>query len=220
MEYEKNIRGVIFDIDGVLLDSLSIWSDLAGRYLRSQEKEPEPGLYEIIFSMSMEESAAYMSEHYGLGLSPEDVVIGLEDMLRDFYYNEVEAKPGALELMRFFEKKDLVMVAATSSPRDHVEHALKRTGQLSYLSGIFTNAEVGSSKSSPQIYDTAAEYMGIEPGEIIVFEDSLYALKTAAVAGYHTVGVFDEKGEPDQEGMKENAEIYIKSMEDFPKSLL
>jgi beta-phosphoglucomutase-like phosphatase (HAD superfamily) len=79
---------------------------------------------------------------------------------------------------------------------------------------------VGSSKSSPQIYDTAAEYMGIEPGEIIVFEDSLYALKTAAGAGYHTVGVFDEKGEPDQEGMKENAEIYIKSMEDFPESFL
>ena len=105
MEYEKNIRGVIFDIDGVLLDSLSIWSDLAGRYLRSQEKEPEPGLYEIIFSMSMEESAAYMSEHYGLGLSPEDVVMGLENMLRDFYYNEVEAKTGALELMRFLKKK-------------------------------------------------------------------------------------------------------------------
>ena len=54
--------------------------------------------------------------------------------------------------------------------------------------------------------------MGTKPGETVVFEDSLYALKTAADAGYLTVGVYDPYGESDQEGLKETADIYIKEL--------
>ena len=74
---------------------------------------------------------------------------------------------------------------------------------------MFTNAEIGKSKHSPDIYDAAAGHMGTAPGETCVFEDSLYALRTAAAAGYHTVGVYDSKGESDQEGLRGSAEIYI-----------
>ena len=58
------IKGIIFDIDGVVLDSMSIWNDLGARYLRSLNVEPEEGLNEILFSMSMEQGADYLKEHY------------------------------------------------------------------------------------------------------------------------------------------------------------
>ena len=211
----EGIKGVIFDVDGVLLDSMEIWTDLGARYLMSQGKEPEKGLAQVLFSMSMEQGAEYLAEHYSLGLSPEEVMDGLSGMLRDFYFHEVAAKPGAAALMERYRSDGVKMTAATSSPAEHVTRALERNGILGYLDRIFTVAEVGTSKHSPEIYDEAAAFMGTSRAETLVFEDSLYALKTAADAGFRTAGVFDAKGEADQKGMKETAEIYIKDLSEM-----
>jgi HAD superfamily hydrolase (TIGR01509 family) len=207
--FRWDIKGVIFDVDGVLLDSMGIWTDLGARYLVSIGKTPEEGLAEILFSMSMEQGAEYLREHYSIGLTTEEIGTGLQDMLRDFYYYEVQAKPGAQQLLQAVSSAGIKITAATSSPREHIERALERNGLLSYVDRMFTNAEIGKSKHSPDIYDAAAGHMGTAPGETCVFEDSLYALRTAAAAGYHTVGVFDSKGESDQEGLRGSAEIYI-----------
>ena len=209
------IKGVIFDVDGVLLDSMTIWTDLGARYLRSIGSTPEEGLAEILFSMSMEQGAAYLNERYELGREQSEIMSSLEDMLRDFYFYEVEAKPGAEELLGRLSDAGVKMVAATSSPREHIERALSRNGLLSYIDRLFTVAEVGFSKHTPEIYHIASEYMGTVHCETYVFEDSLYALETAAAAGYHTVGVFDAAGEADQEGLRVKAEIYIKSLGEF-----
>ena len=202
----RGIKGVIFDIDGVLLDSMEIWTDLGAS---------EKGLAKVLFSMSMEQGAEYLTEHYSLGLSPEEVMTGLSGMLRDFYFHEVAAKPGAAALMERYRSDGVKMTAATSSPAEHVTRALERNGILGYLDRIFTVAEVGTSKHSPEIYDEAAAFMGTSREETLVFEDSLYALKTAADAGFRTAGVFDAKGEADQKGMKETAEIYIKDLSEM-----
>ena len=60
------IRAAIFDLDGVLLDSLSIWEDLGARYLRAKGLTPEEGLGKTLFPMSMEQGAAYLKAHYPL----------------------------------------------------------------------------------------------------------------------------------------------------------
>ena len=78
------IKGVIFDVDGVLLASMSIWTDLGARYLKSLGRTPEEGLAEILFSMSMEQGAEYLNERYGLGREQSEIMEGLENMLRDF----------------------------------------------------------------------------------------------------------------------------------------
>lgn len=209
MRFLKDIKGVIFDIDGVLLDSMRIWKDLGERYLKSRGKEPKEGLSDILFSMSMEEGAAYLRDHYLSDETSETIGEGLQGMLRDFYYYEVRTKEGAEELLETFEGKGIRMTAATSSPRTHVEKALERNGLLSHIEKIFTSAEVGSSKHSPEIYDAAAGFMGLRREEVCVIEDSLYALRTAADAGYFTVGVRDEEGESDRKGLEEAADIYI-----------
>ena len=213
----NNVKGVIFDIDGVILDSLSIWTDLGARYLKSKGKEPKKGLAETLFSMSMEQGAEYLADEYSLGLEHGEVFDGLCGMLRDYYYYEVQAKPGAAELIAGFRRSGIRITAATSSPREYVEKALARNGLLDNFEKIFTSSETGSSKHSPKIYDEAASFMRTKPEETFVFEDSLYALKTAAAAGYIAVGVFDAEGESDQEGMKETAQIYLKSLEDWNK---
>ena len=119
-------------------------------------------------------------------------------------------------LLEFLAERGVSMAAATSSPREHVTAALDRLGLLPYLKAVFTTGEVGVSKHEPVIYHLAAEALGTAPAETLVFEDSLYALKTAKTAGFRTVGVLDAHGETDQAGLKEAAEVYLTSLTEFP----
>lgn len=210
------IRGVIFDLDGVLLDSMAIWNDLGARYLRGQGLTPEPGLNTILFSMSMEQGAAYLKAHYPLPWSETEILNGIQTMLRDFYYDEVPAKVGAGETLAFLRSRGIPMAAATSSPRTHVTRALERLGLLGDLSVIFTTGEVGKSKHQPDIYHLAANALHTVPAETLVCEDSLYALQTAKAAGYRTVGLYDADGESDQAGLRDAAEVYLTSLTEFP----
>ena len=89
------IRGAIFDLDGVLLDSMAVWNDLGVRYLRKRGIEPEDGLGQILFSMSMEQGADYLKEQYHLPDTPQKILNGIEQMIQDFYFYEVQPKEGA-----------------------------------------------------------------------------------------------------------------------------
>ena len=98
--------------------------------------------------------------------------------------------------------------------RQHVTRALERLGLLPYFRAIFTTGELGVSKHRPDIYHLAAQ--GVPPRQCLVAEDSLYALQTAAAAGYRTVGIFDANGEADQQGLRNAAEVYLTSLARFP----
>ena len=145
----------------------------------------------------------------------KEILDGIQEMLQDFYFYEVRAKEGAKELLNFLYEKGIPMTAATSSPREHVTRALKRNGLYDFLKKIDTTSEVGESKHSPLIYRLAAESMGTKPEETLVFEDSLYALRTARQAGFRAVGVYDSEGETNQAGVKETGEVYLKNLMEF-----
>lgn len=210
------IRGAIFDLDGVLLDSLGIWYDLGMRYILGLGLQPVPGMSENLFSMSMEQGAAYLQTTFQLEKSTEEIIADLEQILKDYYYREVPAKEGAGELVSFLKEQGIEMAAATSSPRPHVTEALKRLGLLPDLQVIYTTSEVGESKHSPRIYELAAQSLGCLPEETLVFEDSLYALKTAKTAGFRCVGVYDAQGESNQQGLEEAADVYLYTLKEFP----
>lgn len=210
------IRGAIFDLDGVLLDSLGIWYDLGARYIFSMGMQPVSGMSETLFSMSMEQGAVYLKRTFGLEKSEEEIIADLEQILMDYYCKEVPAKEGAKELLAFLQEQGVKMAAATSSPRLHVTEALKRLGLLSHMQEIYTTSEVGESKHSPRIYKLAAQSLECSAEEILVFEDSLYALNTAKTAGFRCVGVYDAQGESDQQGLEMMADVYLHKLKEFP----
>lgn len=112
------IKGAIFDVDGTLLDSMFIWKDVGIRYVRSRGIEPEANLSEVLFPMTLEEGAAYVMRRYGLKESIEQIVQGILDMVRDFYYYEAQLKDGAKDFLQAMDEKGIPMVVATSSERD------------------------------------------------------------------------------------------------------
>ncbi len=210
------IRGAVFDVDGVLLDSMQIWNDLGARYLQKRGIVPEDGLNEILFSMSMEQGADYLKEAYSLPDAQEKIVQGIGEMLRDFYYYEVMTKPGVMEVLCFLKENRVAMALATSSPREHIVRALKRNGVWDFFApNLFTTGELGISKHQPDIYYKAAAALGTTPQETLVFEDSLYALITAQRAGFLPVGVYDACGEKNQEEMKKAARLYLKNLHEL-----
>ena len=131
------IKGVIFDVDGVLLNSMPIWENLGELYLRSLGVEAEKDLGEILFTMSLEEGADYLISQYGLNKTPEEIVEGLNREVRDFYAERVPLKEGVREFLYEFNEKKIPMVIATSGDRKNTEAALRRLKVLNYFQQIF-----------------------------------------------------------------------------------
>lgn len=209
------IAGVIFDLDGTILDSMPIWEQAAEIFLNRMGVEAEKGLGKTMFSMSMQEGAAFLKERYLPDLEVEVIMAGINRTIEDFYFYQVSLKDGVERFLKEMKQTGIKMVAATSSDRRVVEGALSRLKVINYFARIFTSTEIGVGKVKPDIYLAAAEYLGTLPKDTWVFEDALYALETAKKAGFRTVGVFDDFSREHQEKIKEISDIYMEKLTDF-----
>lgn len=202
------ITGIIFDVDGTLLDSMSIWNHAGERYLRSLGIEAAPDLGNVLFPMSMKDGASYMKREYGLPFSIPEIIKGVNDTISSFYASEAEPKEGVLEFLRELKCRHVKVTAATSTDRCVIEPALERTGILKELEGLFTCSEIGAGKEKPDIYEAARLCMGTDVSSTWVVEDALHALKTARSAGFGTIGVYDSSSQSRQEEIRLEADIY------------
>ena len=209
------IKGVIFDVDGVLLNSMPVWENLGELYLNRLGIEAEKGLGETLFTMSLEEGADYMISHYGLKMTPEEVIAGINREVRDFYEKRVPLKEGVRQYLNEFRERKIPMAIATTGDRSNAEAALKRLKVLSHFQGIFTCSEIGSGKNQPDIYYAAALQLDTDPKDTWVFEDALHAIKTAKRAGFCTVGVYDKANDRDLAQIWNTADIYLPEFKDF-----
>jgi FMN phosphatase YigB (HAD superfamily) len=107
------------------------------------------------------------------------------------------------------------MVIASSSKKEHIAAALERLGIRHYFLHIFTCSEVGIGKHNPKIFMEAAEFLGSTPEDIWVFEDGLYAMKTAKEAGFRVLGVYDEASGGDWEEIQQTAYLAMKDLSEF-----
>lgn len=209
------IRGVIFDVDGVLLNSMPVWENLGEIYLEHLGIEAEKGLGETLFAMSLEEGADYLIENYGLKQTPGEIIAGLNREVQDFYGRKVPLKEGVRGYLQEFRDRKIPMAIATSGDRANAETALKRLKVLSYFRAVFTCTEIGSSKSQPDIYYAAALQLDADPSDTWVFEDALHAIRTAKKAGFGTAGVYDRASGRDLAQIRDTADIYLPEFKDF-----
>ena len=186
------IRAAIFDLDGTLLDSNPYWDKAPEAYLASVGVTAEPGIGKTIFAMTLPEAVEYLRRTYGLSQTGQEITDGVNAMMERFYLREVPVKEGIPALLDALNDRGLAMMVASVTDRSLVETVLRRHGLLERFAGVITTDEVGKGKQEPDIYLQAAERLGCAPGEVLVFEDALHALRTAKKAGFPVVGVFDE----------------------------
>jgi len=216
---EDMVKGVIFDIDGVILDSMPIWDKAGEMFLSNLGLQPEPGLAETMFCMSMSEGAKFLKERYRLDMDEDEIIKGINDTIRDFYACQVQLKEGVGQFLKELHQYGIKMVAATSCDREVFERALKRLDVIGYFDKIFTSTEVGAGKVKPDIYLAAAGHMGTLPNDTWVFEDALYAIKTAKNAGFRTVGVYDDSNKDHWDEIEKVSDLCFKKLDNIHEFL-
>ncbi|QHQ62319.1 HAD-IA family hydrolase [Anaerocolumna sedimenticola] len=209
------ITGAIFDLDGTILDSMSIWDKAGEMYLNSLGITAEPNLSKVMYSMSMKEGSEYLKNRYKLDLTYDAILDGINRTIEHFYYFQVLLKDGVTQFLDVLKKTGIKITLATSSDRKIIEKALIRLEVIYYFDRIFTCTEVGVSKEKPDIYLKAAEYMKTDIKSTWVFEDALYAIKTAKNAGFKTAGVFDDSSIADQNEIKSLSDIYLENLDNI-----
>jgi len=210
-----DIKGVIFDLDGTLLDSMQMWRNVEENYLRSLGVTPPPDLSLIVRSLSSVEEAEYFRADLGVSLSVEEIVDGRNRMIEDFYFYEARLKEGVVPVLEALSKRGIKMCVATATERDLVEPAMLRCGIMKYFERIFTCDEEETSKTNPEIFYRAATFLGTEVSGTLVVEDALYAMKSAKKAGFQVAGVYDLSADDQQEEIKELCDYYWDTLNDM-----
>lgn len=215
--YDENgnilIKGAIFDMDGTLLDSMGAWYTAGSRYIRSLGMTPPPTMDEDILRLSLAEASVYMRD-LGVDKPLDEIQAGFNGVMDDFYFNEVEARPGVHAFLETLKKNGIPMCVSTASDRYQVEAALKKVGIADYFMRIFTCTELNTGKHESKIFDAAREFMGTDKAATWVFEDARHAAGTAKKAGYKVCGICDA-AEPDQKALEKLADVYVLSVEEL-----
>ena len=211
----KNIKGAIFDLDGTILDSMFIWSEIGYKFLEKKNIHLPAGADEQFTTMSLMEAAEYYIKHFDNTATIEGIVADINSLVENFYFNEVLKKPGIEEFLEFLKNRGVKMCVATATDKYMVENALERNGLLHYFSEIYTCNGVGAGKNSSLIYDISLEHLGTTKEETFVFEDALYAIETANKAGYNIVGIKDVSEKADPEVIKGYCNYFINNYKEI-----
>lgn len=212
------VTGVIFDMDGVLLDSMPVWENIDIVYLRQHGKEPKPGLKEALLTKSLTEAADYIRVEYGLPKTAEEIAGEIVAAIHGQYKEKIPMKKGALAFLKQLREHGIAVTVATSSDRLLAEAAFRRLGMLPFIGNIFTCEETGAGKrESPAVYLNALAYMGTRIEETWVFEDVLHGIRTAGQAGFKTVGIYDASSEYNLARIQQEASIYLGDLQDFER---
>lgn len=211
------IKFAIFDLDGTLLDSSEMWRTLGSRYLTFLKKTPEDGLTEKLAEHTMITGARYLREQYDIPYSAEEIVRHLTRMIESYYTEEVSLKEGVPKLLSVLRSHCVYMSIATVSDERLGIQALERLGIGDFFAGAVSCSNYGP-KTSPDVFLAAADLIYAIPEETIVFENSLYAVRTAKKAGFVTAAVRDVS-ESDQAGLKRTADFYAETLGDFADNI-
>ena len=213
-------KTAIFDMDGTLVDSLSVWkyvwAGLGKKYYNDESFYPKLEDDKAVRTFSLVDGMSYIFERYDMGDSLEELIKTAGDIIADFYKDKVGLKAGAKEFLDYCQQKGVKMCIASASTPDLVENSLKRFGIDKYFIKTFSCSVLGKSKDKPDIYLLAAKELGSTLEQTFVFEDSLTAIETASKIGMKTIGIYDVNNYGHDE-MKALSDYYIADGEDLTK---
>lgn len=208
--HQSVIKGAIFDIDGTLLDSMPVWENAGARYLATLGIKARSDLKERLDALSLPEGTLYMQTEYKLSVTIEEILEGVNQVVKDFYFKEAVLKPGVCDLIQKLKKNQVRLIIATATDAEMAKSALIRNGIWKDFDGMITCEEAGAGKTSPKVFELAREHLQTKKEETWVFEDSLYAVKTASKAGFPVCSIYDAYSRDNTEEIRTFSDIYVK----------
>jgi HAD superfamily hydrolase (TIGR01509 family) len=194
------IAAVVFDLDGVLVDSEPVWEQVRRGLVAERGGRWLPDAQRALMGMSTREWAAYLSRDLGAGLPPDQVAAVVIDRMAARYRERVPLLDGAVAAVRRLAAR-WPLAVASSAPPALIETVLEAAGLRDRFAVVMSAEQVPRGKPAPDIYLAVAAGLGVAPPECAAVEDSSNGLRSAAAAGLHVIAVPQPRYPPDPDAL-------------------
>jgi HAD superfamily hydrolase (TIGR01509 family) len=184
----STIRAVVFDLDGVIIDSEEVWEEVRRGYVAEHGREFLPDSQDRMMGMSTGEWSRHLAEEVGVPRTPDQVAADVLGRMAERYRADLPLIPGAVEAVRRIGER-FTLALASSSARILIDQVLATAGLTDAFQVTLSTEEVPRGKPYPDVYLAAAEKLGLAPAACAAVEDSSNGLRSAGRAGMAVVAV-------------------------------
>ncbi len=196
------LRAVLFDCDGVLLDSESIYLSCVSKYLRTLGREAGIDELAYLVGADIRRITEQLQRDYDLGdYEPQTLIDGQRALFnKEFYSQTLEPMDGLIPFLQKLRAAGLKTAVASSSDQRYVEYVLDQLGIRDYFDVFIGREAAGRSKPFPDLYEEAMRRLGVKPEEAVVLEDSSNGIRAGLDAGCYVLAYKGAKVKQDTAG--------------------
>jgi len=194
------IEAVVFDLDGVLIDSEPVWEEVRRGLVAERGGHWAPDSQRRLMGMSTPEWARYLSQDLGVGLPPDQVAATVIDRMAARYREHLPLMPGAAEAVQRLAAR-WPLGLASSAPAVLIDTVLEAAGLRPYFQVTMSTEQVPHGKPAPDIYLAVTSRLGVEPARCAAVEDSSNGLRSAAAAGMRVIAIPHPRYPPDPDAL-------------------
>jgi len=212
------IEAVVFDLDGVIVDSEQVWDEVRERYTRESGGTYTESATREMMGMSSLEWSRYMAEALGVPGTPKEINAAIVERMLERYGESPPLIPGAVEAVRRCAERWPLAVASSSNP-ELIEVVLDAAGLRDLFPVAVSSQEVARGKPAPDVYLEAARRLGVDPRRCAAVEDSHNGIRSAKSAGMRVVAVPNPHFPPDAEALADAA-VVLQSIGELTPSVI
>jgi len=212
------IEAVVFDLDGVLLDTEELWDEARRQIVQERGGRWREDAQRAMMGMSSREWSRYMHEELGVSDPPEQISAEVVLRLEDLYRERLPLIPGALEAARRIAVR-WPLAIASSSNRPLIDLFLELTRTADLFRATVSSEEVESGKPAPDVYLEAARRLAVDPRTCAAVEDSENGIRSAAAAGMKVIAIPNPVFPPSDEALS-LAAVVLSSLSELQPELV
>jgi HAD superfamily hydrolase (TIGR01509 family) len=207
------IEAVVFDLDGLLLDTEQVWDEVREALTRERGGRWHERAQADMMGMSSTEWSRYMHDELGLNEPPEELNRLVVERMQERYRDELPLVDGAVEAVRRIGAR-WPLGLASSSNRELIDLALQLMGLAELFRATVSSEEVERGKPAPEVYLAAASRLGVRPENVVAIEDSANGIRSAKAAGMGIIAIPNPHFPPADDVLAQ-AELVVASLEEL-----
>ena len=212
------IEAVVFDLDGIIVDSEHVWDDVRQELAAERGGRWHDRASRDMMGMSSPEWSRYMHDVIGLSESPEEINAEVVRRMEAGYRERLPLIPGAVEAVERLAAR-WPLGLASSSNRELIDLALESSGLGRLFAATVSSEEVARGKPAPDVYLEAARRLGVQPGRCAAIEDSENGILSAKAAGMRVLAIPNPQFPPAPEALAEADAVLASIVELTPEVL-
>ena len=212
------IEAVVFDLDGVLLDTEELWNEARLQIVEERGGRWREDAQRAMMGMSSQEWSPFMHEELGVPDPPEQISAEVVRRLEELYRERLPLIPGALDAVRRLAAR-WPLAIASSSNRPLIDLFLELTGTAGLFHATVSSDEVERGKPAPDVYIEAARRLEVDPASCAALEDSENGIRSAAAAGMKVIAIPNRVYPPSAETLA-LAAVVAASLDEVDAALL